>query len=158
MEWLYQIDSLVAPSDYPEAQPNIDAPSVELSWYTIDRAQPIAPYASLIVGYHDLREPIKSNAERYMDEWFTREEVELLLPYLCLELGHTVSVRHLPVPMDIFLADGSSMATPVSRLLADPAWRLAFTLSPQDDGYPLPFSVGATYLVAPAFRSASARE
>lgn len=158
MEWLYQIDSLVAPSDYPEAQPNAHEPYVELSWYAIDRARPIAPYASLIVGYHGLGAPVKADAEHYMDEWFTHDEVELLLPYLCLELGHTVSVRQLPVPMNIFLANGSSMATPVTRLLADPAWRLALTLSQQDDDYPLPFSVGATYLVAPAFRSASAQQ
>jgi hypothetical protein len=152
-ELLYQIDSLVDASSYPEGQPNDHDPYVELGWYAMNRAQPIAPYETLIVGYENLDGPVKTDAERYMDGWLTREEVTALLPYICLELGHTVNVRCLPVPMKIFLDDGSSMATPAERALEDPAWRLALTLSPEDEGYPLPFAVGATYLVAPAFHS-----
>lgn len=155
-ELLYQIDSLVDLDDYPEGQPHDHGPYVELSWYALDRVEPVASYETLILGYERLDGPVKVDAERYMDGWLTREEVTALLPYLCLELGHMVSVRCLPVPMKIFLDDGSSIATPAERVLEDPAWRLALNLSPEDEGYPLPFAVGATYLVAPAFRSGSA--
>lgn len=106
MDFLYQVDSLMDPADYPHGQPLPDSPYVELSWYCPDRTTPIAPYDSLIAGYAGLEGQLKADAERYMDEWFTRDEVAQLLTYLCIELGHTVSVRRLPVPMNIFLDSG----------------------------------------------------
>lgn len=148
MDFLYQIDSLEDPTDYPGARPNARDPYVELSWYCVDRTTPIAPYHTLIAGYDDLAEPVKTNAARYMDEWFTHEEVTQLLPYLCIELGHIVSVRRLPVPMNIFLDSGESIANPVAHLLNDTAWRVALTLSREDEDYPLPFAASAYYLVA----------
>jgi hypothetical protein len=150
MELLYQVESLIDPANYPGAQPGADAPFAELSWYAVDRATSIAPYDTLIVGYHNLPSSVKADAEHYMDEWLTREEVAQLLPYLCLELGHTVRRQWLPVPMNIFLADGTSMATPVARVVDGERWRVAHTLSADgDQGYPLPFAVSAYYLATP---------
>jgi hypothetical protein len=149
MDFLYQVDSLMDPAEYPHGRPLPDSPYVELSWYCPDRPTPIAPYDSLIAGYAGLEGQLKANAERYMDEWFTRDEVAQLLTYLCIELGHTVSVRRLPVPMNIFLDIGDSVATPVARVLADPSWRVALTLSGADDGFPLATAASAYYLAAP---------
>ncbi|NTU79680.1 MAG: hypothetical protein HGA45_09790 [Chloroflexales bacterium] len=150
MDFLYQIDSLEDPADYPDARRQAHDPYVELSWYCVGRTTPIAPYQTLIVGYDDLAEPVKTDAARYMDEWFTKEEVTQLLPYLCIELGHIASVRRLPVPMNIFLDSGESIANPVARLLNASSWRVALTLSPADNDYPLPFSVSAYYSVVPS--------
>ena len=82
-----------------------------------------------------------------MDELFTRAEASLLIPYLCFAYGHLVGISVVPVPMDIFLADGTSMANPVSLLLADGRWRIAHTISPSEADYLLPFSVSAYYRI-----------
>lgn len=147
MEFLYQVDSLMDPADYPGASTQPDGIFVELSWYCAGRSTPIAPYDTLIADYNALQGQLQADAERYMDEWFTRDEVAQLLGYLCIELGHTVNVRRLPVPMEIFLTSGASMATPVERLLVDPSWQVGLTLSSADEGYPLAFTVSAYYLV-----------
>lgn len=142
MGGLYTIDSLANPCHYPHAQVQDDH-YVQLQWFCVDRPQPIAPYASLICDYTLLEEPYRLDAQRFMDEHFTREEVQLLLPYLCFTYGHMVGIGHLPVPMDIWAAPGQSMATPASGMLAHGTWRIEHTLTPGDAGYPLPFKVCA---------------
>jgi len=142
MDELYIVNSLGNPSDYPDAALNQDS-QVELDWFCHGRAQPIASYETLIIDYAVLEEPEKGNAERYMDELFTRAEASLLIPYLCFTYGHLVSISVVPVPMEIFGGDGRSIANPVSMLLADGRWRIAHTLSPAEADYPLPFSVSA---------------
>ena len=82
-----------------------------------------------------------------MDELFTRAEASLLIPYLCFTFGHLVGISVVPVPMDIFVTGGTSMANPVSMLLADRRWRIAHTVSPSEADYLLPFSVSAYYRV-----------
>jgi len=146
MDELYIVNSVGDPSNYPDAALNQDG-QVELDWFCHGRAQPIAPYAALITNYARLEEPEKGNAERYMDELFTRAEASLLIPYLCFTYGHLVGISIVPIPMDIFLADGTSMANPVSMLLADGRWRIAHTVSPAEADYLLPFSVSAYYRV-----------
>ena len=146
MDELYIVHSVGNPSDYPNAALNQDG-QVELDWFCHGRSQPIAPYHSLITDYTQIEEPDKRNAERYMDELFTRAEASLLIPYLCFAYGHLVGISVVPVPMDIFLADGTSMANPVSMLLADRRWRIAHTVSPSEADYPLPFAVSAYYRV-----------
>jgi hypothetical protein len=143
MDALYTVHSHGHPSTYPDGQVEEDG-SVALEWFCVDRAQPIAPYTSLIRGYTMLEEPYRSNAQCYMDELFTREEVQLLLPYLCFTYGTLVGIRVIPIPMDIWVAAGQSMANPTSVLLAHEAWIIAHTLSPEE-GYPLPFKVCAYY-------------
>src|SRR5690349_11247876 len=116
MDELYGIHSVTYASDYSDAIVEEDG-SVLLEWYCAYRPQPIADYETLIKDYAALGEPYKSNAERYMDELFTREEVNEILPYLCFTYGHLVGISTVPVPMDIWLADGHSMANPVSTIL-----------------------------------------
>jgi hypothetical protein len=82
-----------------------------------------------------------------MDELFTRAEASLLIPYLCFAYGHLVGISVVPVPMDIFLADGASIANPVSMQLADHRWRIAHTVSPSEPDYLLPFAVSAYYRI-----------
>ena len=147
MDELYIVNSLGNPPDYPEATLNQDG-QLELDWFCHGRSQPIAPYAALITDYALLEESDKGNAERYMDELFTREEASLLIPYLCFSYGHLVGIRVVPVPMDIFGGDGRSIANPVSMLLADGRWTIARTVSPAEADYPLSFAVSAYYVVA----------
>lgn len=142
MDKLYIIHSLANPSDYPDALVRDDQ-SVELLWFCVDRPQPIAAYASLIRDYTLLEAPYRLDAQHFMDEHFTREEAEILLPYLCFTYGHMVGVGHLPIPMDIWVAPGQSMATPASGMLANGTWRIEHTLAPGDAGYPLPLKVCA---------------
>jgi hypothetical protein len=146
MNELYILNSVADPSDYPDAALNADG-QVELDWFCHGRAQPIAPYHTLITNYAVIEEPVKGNAARYMDELFTRAEASLLIPYLCFTYGHLVGISVVPVPMDIFVADGTSMANPISMLLADGRWRITHTVSPAGADYPLPFSVSAYYRV-----------
>ncbi len=146
MDELYIVNSVGDPSRYPDAARNQDG-QVELDWFCHGRSQPIAPYATLITDYAQIEEPEKGNAERYMDELFTRAEASLLIPYLCFAYGHLVGISVVPVPMDIFLADGASIANPVSMLLADRRWRIAHTISPSETDYPLPIAVSAYYRV-----------
>ncbi len=144
MDELYGVYSLGHPSDYPAAFLEEDN-RVELEWFCMDRTQPIAPYETLIIGYVTLEEPAKLKAQRYMDEHFTRDEGRRLLPYLCFTYGHLVGIRVIPVPMDIWLAEGQSLANPVSTILASGGWTLAHTLSHEAADYPLPFQVSAYY-------------
>jgi len=97
--------------------------------------------------YTQIQEPDKRNAERYMDELFTRAEASLRIPYLCFTFGHLVGISVIPVPMGIFGGDGRSIANPVGMLLADGRWRIAHTVSPAEADYPLPFAVSAYYRV-----------
>ncbi|HEU5098339.1 MAG TPA: hypothetical protein VFU22_04940 [Roseiflexaceae bacterium] len=145
MDQLYIVTSVGDPSDYVDAALNQDG-QVELDWFCHDRGQPIAHYDSLITDYTQIEEPEKGNAERYMDELFTRAEASLLIPYLCFTYGHLVGISVVPVPIDIFGND-ASMANPVSMLLADGRWRIAHTVSPGEADYPLPFEVSAYYRV-----------
>jgi len=146
MDELYIVNSVGNPTDYPDAALNQDS-QVELDWFCHGRSQPIAPYHTLITGYTQIEESDKGNAERYMDELFTRAEASLFIPYLCFTYGHLVGISAVPVPMDIFAADGTSMANPVSMLLADDRWRIAHTVSQSEADYLLPFSVSAYYRV-----------
>lgn len=146
MDELYIVNSVGEASSYPDAALNQDG-QVELDWFCHGRSQPIAPYATLITGYPQISQPEQGNAERYMDELFTRTEASLLIPYLCFAYGHLVGISVVPVPMNIFLADGASIANPVSVLLADRRWRIVHTLLPSEADYPLPFAVSAYYRV-----------
>lgn len=144
MDELYTLYSLGQPEHYPDAQPGDDQ-RVELEWFCVDRPQPIAAYATLLRGYTELREPYRDQAQRYLDELFTGEDVRLLLPYVAARYGQQVGVRVLPMPMDIWVAEGQSMAAPTSLILASGGWSIAHTLAPQEAGYPLPFTVSAYY-------------
>jgi hypothetical protein len=146
MDELYIVNSLGNPSDYPDAALDQDG-QVELDWFCSGRTQPIAPYETLITDYATLGEVHKENAQRYMDELFTREEANLLIPYLCFTFGHRVGIGVVPVPMDIFVAEGESMANPVSILFTHGRWKIAHTLSQREADYPLPFQVSAYYRV-----------
>jgi hypothetical protein len=144
MDELYIVNSIGDPSDYVDAALNQDG-QVELDWFCHGRSQPIAPHHTLITDYAHIEEPDKGNAERYMNELFTRAEASLFIPYLCFTYGHLVGISVVPVPMDIFVANGPSMANPVSMLLADRRWRIAHTVSPSEADYPLPFAVSAYF-------------
>lgn len=146
MDELYIVNSVGDASNYPDAALNQDG-QVELDWFCHSRSQPIAPYATLITGYTQIDQPEQGNAERYMDELFTRAEASLLIPYLCFAYGHLVGISVVPVPMNIFLTDGTSIANPVSVLLADRRWRIVHILSLSEADYPLPFAVSAYYRV-----------
>jgi hypothetical protein len=93
MDELYIVNSVRDPSNYPDAALNQDG-QVELDWFCHGRSQPIAPYATLITDYAQIQEPDKGNAERYMDELFTRAEAS--------------SSRMSALPMAIWLASASS--------------------------------------------------
>jgi hypothetical protein len=119
-----------------------------LDWICLERERPIAPYETLIVGYETLSEPIKSNAQRGMDEYFTEDEVKLLLPYICFTYGDPVGISVIPVPMDIFLENGESIVNPIAPVLGNDPWKIAHIPSSEDEKYPFPFKVCAYYFKA----------
>jgi hypothetical protein len=86
MDELYIVNSVGDPSDYVNAALNQDG-QVELDWFCHSRSQPIAPYHTLITDYAQIQKPNKENAERYMDELFTRAEASLFIPYLSLVMA-----------------------------------------------------------------------
>src|SRR5262245_50639360 len=131
MDELSIVNSLGNPSDYVDAVLNQDG-QVELDWFCHGRSQPIAPYHTLFMDYAVLEEPDKGNAERYVDELFTRAEASLLIPYLCFSYGHPVGISVVPVPMDIFVAGGSMPILTFSRPNALPKahlWSLGSCLA-----------------------------
>ena len=121
---------------------------VEIEWVFCDRAQPIAPYATLIDRYRQLAQPERVQAEQYMDELFTEAEYHTLRRCLADRHGLSTSMSVVPVPMEVQPASVGFIATPARRMLAlDQSGNFGW-YQLEGIGETLPFAVAAWYFVA----------
>lgn len=141
---LYNITSLADPHNFPDAQVNTDG-SVELEWYCVKRPAPIGSYTELLLDYDSFPEPEKTNAEMWVDQLFTLEEIQQLLFYVSLKEGF-VRCGFMPVPAEIWSVNyegqQSSSANPFKP---SPQFATGFTISPGEAHYSLPLIVGTYY-------------
>jgi hypothetical protein len=129
-----------------------DLYSVTVHWFCVGRKTPIAPYASVLMGYRSLSEEARPRAEKMVDEFFRESEFHQLRNYL-----HDRHHEDLRTAM---------LVTPVSAIKPDTATRTG-TLRPfgipsaiereeltiyrlaEEAGYNLPFTVWGAYAAAP---------
>lgn len=124
---------------------------VVIHWFVVNRAEPIAPYPTAILGYQTLNEATRGRAERTVDEFLREDEFHQLRDYL--------RERHHEDPRT------SMLWTPVSSVKPDMATRVG-TLRPfslpaperpdevllyrlaDEAGYSLPITVWGAYIAA----------
>jgi hypothetical protein len=120
---------------------------VELEWVYVDRAQPIAPYATLIADYRQLVQPERAYAEQYMDELFTKAEYHTLRRYLEERHGLDVIMSVVPIPMEVQPESVGFMAAPAHRMVeVDESGKFGWYTLNELEGT-LPFKVAAWYYV-----------
>jgi hypothetical protein len=120
---------------------------VELEWIYCDRTQPIAPYASLIADYEQLKQPERSYAEQYMDDLFTEAEYRTLRRYLKDHYGLDASMSVVPIPMHVQPESVGFIATPAHRIVELDASGNFGWYRLQNVVGALPFTVAAWYVV-----------
>ena len=121
--------------------------NVELEWVYCDRAQPIAPYASLIADYGQLGQTERTYAEQYMDNLFTKPEYRMLRRYLKGHHGIGTDMSVVPIPMNVRPESVGFIATPAHRMLeVDESGNFGWYRLQNVVGT-LPFTVAAWYIV-----------
>jgi len=121
--------------------------NVELEWVYCDRAQPIAPYASLIADYGQLGQTERTYAEQYMDDLFTKAEYRMLHRYLKDHHGLDADMSVVPIPMNVRPESVGFIATPAHRMLeVDESGNFGWYRLQNVVGT-LPFTVAAWYIV-----------
>ena len=121
--------------------------NVELEWVYCDRAQPIAPYASLIADYGQLEQPERRYAEQYMDDLFTKTEYRTLRTFLKDHHGLDTNMSVVPIPMEVQPKTVGFIATPAQRMLeVDVSGKFGW-YRPDSMLGGLPFTVAAWYVV-----------
>ena len=121
--------------------------NVELEWIYCDRAQPIAPYASLIADYGQLDQTERRYAEQYMDDLFTKAEYRMLRRYLKDHHGLVADISVVPIPMHVRPEAVGFIATPAHRMLeVDESGNFGWYRL-QSAVEMLPFKVAAWYIV-----------
>jgi hypothetical protein len=71
---------------------------VRLNWVCLERENPVAPYETLIEGYNDLDERVRSYFEEFIRELFTEDEIRLLEAYLVETVGPELHIQEEPLP------------------------------------------------------------
>jgi hypothetical protein len=121
--------------------------NVELEWIYCDRAQPIAPYASLIAGYAQLDQTERRYAEQYMDDLFTKAEYRTLRRYLKDHHDLVADISVVPIPMNVRPESVGFIGTPAQRMLeVDESGSFGWYRL-QNAVEMLPFMVAAWYVV-----------
>lgn len=121
--------------------------NVELEWIYCDRAQPIAPYVSLIADYDELDQPERRYAEQYMEALFTKAEYRTLRRYLKDYHNLVADMSVVPIPMNVRPGSVGFIATPAQRMLeVDESGNFGWYRL-QSAVEMLPFKVAAWYVV-----------
>ena len=121
--------------------------NVELELVYCDRAQPIAPYTSLIADYAQLDHTERRYAEQYMDDLFTRAEYRTLRRCLKDHHGLVADMSVVPIPMHVRPEAVGFIATPAHRMLeVDESGNFGWYRLRNVMGT-LPFTVAAWYVV-----------
>jgi len=68
-------------------------------WFVAERKEPIAPYASLIMNHRSLRETVREDAERMVDEFLSEGEFHQLRDYLQSAHGQDIRTAVLCAPI-----------------------------------------------------------
>jgi len=79
-----------------------DRDSVIVDWYCEKRAEPVAPYETLIANYDELDDDEKRRARTLVNRFLTGPEVRELAAFMMAQSGFSVHSREAPLPF----ADG----------------------------------------------------
>lgn len=111
---------------------------VKITWFALERKNPLAPYETIIQDYGLLNEKERVFPEAYVDEQFSREEAEALKKYLDCRPDTKTQIEEieLPVPLN----------TSGCRRLARGGGSDFFILH-REAGYSLPFKVEGYFSV-----------
>lgn len=131
-----------------------DARYFTFHWFHASRETPVAPYASLILGYSQLSGEAKTRAEAVVDEFLSEDEFHLLRDYLRERYHEDLRTAVLVAPVNTLKPDAGSRAgtlRPFSRRTdGDGVSGSGFCRLPEDPRYSLPFAVWGYYAALPA--------
>jgi len=111
---------------------------VKITWFVLERSNPLAPYETAILDYGQLNEKERVFPEEYVNEQFSREEAESLKRYLGHRPDTTTRIEEIELPV--------SPNTSGCRRLARGGGSDFFILH-REAGYSLPFKVEGYFSV-----------
>jgi len=126
---------------------------VTFHWFCIERPEPIAPYASLIMGHHGLTPEARTRAEQMVDEFFSEEEFHQFRDYMQTQHQDDLRTTVLSAPVHAVKPDTSTRAgsfRPFRAGVEDSIPGSGFCKLAEEEGYSLPFSVWGYYIPAAA--------
>jgi len=72
---------------------------VKISWFVLERKNPLVPYAAAIQDYGQLDEKERAFPEEYVNEQFSLEEAEALKKYLDSQPTTTTRIEAIELPV-----------------------------------------------------------
>ena len=72
---------------------------VKISWFVLERKEPLVPYAAAIQDYGQLDEKERPFPEEYVNEQFSQEEAEALKKYLERQPTTTTRIEAIELPV-----------------------------------------------------------
>jgi hypothetical protein len=72
---------------------------VKITWFALERKNPLAPYETAIQDYGQLDEKERAFPEGYVNEQFSREEAEALKKYLDRRPDTTTQIEEIELPV-----------------------------------------------------------
>jgi hypothetical protein len=72
---------------------------VKVSWFVLERKEPLVPYAEAIQDYNQLDEKERAFPEEYLNEQFSLEEAEALKKYLDRQPVTTTRIDAIELPV-----------------------------------------------------------
>jgi len=123
--------------------------SVTVHWFVADRPDPIAPYASVILGYKTLNDTAKARAEMLVNEFFREDEFHQLRVYLRARHHEDPRISMLTIPVTSVKPDTATRAgglRPFGRTPWDEREEIIIYRLSEEPGYSLPFVVWGAYI------------
>ena len=77
---------------------------VKISWFVLERKEPLVPYAAAIQDYTQLNEKERAFPEEYVNEQFSKEEAEALKTYLDRQPTTTTRIEAIELPVMVNLS------------------------------------------------------
>jgi hypothetical protein len=136
-----------------------DLYSVTVHWFCVNRSAPIAPYASVLLGYKSLSDEARVRAEMLVDEFFREEEFHLLRDYLRERHHEDPRTAMLVIPVSAVKPDtGTRTGTlrPFGMPSANEREEVTIFRLAEEEGYSLPFTVWGAYAATPRSPALSA--
>jgi hypothetical protein len=123
--------------------------SVTVHWFVADRQEPIAPYASVILGYKTLSDTARARAEMLVNELFREDEFHQLRVYLRARHHEDPRISMLTTPVASVKPDTGTRAgslRPFGRTPWDEREEIVIYRLSDEPGYLLPFAVWGAYI------------
>jgi hypothetical protein len=123
--------------------------SVTVHWFVADRKEPIAPYATMILGYKTLSDAARTRAEMLVNEFFREAEFHQLRVFLRERHHEDPRISMLTIPVASVKPDTATRAgtlRPFGRSPWEEREEIVIYRLSDEPGYSLPFAVWGAYI------------